>query len=145
MRLWLDCEFNDFGGELISMALVSDGPEWYQSLGCASPSPWVADNVMPVIDAPTISRPEFILSLGEFLWQFEKLDIIADWPDDISYFCQSLITGPGGRIDTPPLRMEIRRDLDGVSAVPHNALYDARAIKAAWYALHPHHQGLRTP
>ena len=61
------------------------------------------ENVMPVIDAPTISRQEFVLSLGKFLWQFEKLDIIADWPDDISYFCRSLITGPGGRIDTPPL------------------------------------------
>ena len=145
MKLWIDCEFNDFGGELISMAVVSDGPEWYQSLGCAAPTPWVAANVMPVIDAPTISRPEFILSLGKFLWQFEKLDIIADWPEDIAHFCQSLITGPGGRIDTPPLRMEIRRDLDGVSAVPHNALHDARAIRAAWYSLNPHHQGLRTP
>jgi hypothetical protein len=33
------------------------------------------------------------------------------------------------RINTPPLTMEIRRDLDAVSEIPHNALADARAIK----------------
>jgi hypothetical protein len=24
MKLWIDCEFNEFGGDLISMALVAD-------------------------------------------------------------------------------------------------------------------------
>jgi hypothetical protein len=54
--------------------------------------------------------------------------LVADWPEDIQHFCEALITAPGLRIDTPPLTMEIRRDLDAVSALPHNALEDARAI-----------------
>jgi hypothetical protein len=56
------------------------------------------------------------------------MKIIADWPEDIKHFCDALITGPGLRLDTPPLTMEIRRDIDAVSAVPHNALEDARGI-----------------
>jgi hypothetical protein len=55
--------------------------------------------------------------------------LVADWPEDIQHFCELLITGPGLRLDTPPLTIEIRRDLDAVSALPHNALEDARAIK----------------
>lgn len=144
MRLFVDCEWNNFGGELISMALVSEcGQEWYRSLGCANPHPWVAEHVMPVISIePCSERNEFVLSLGMFLDRFEEIHVIADWPEDIVFFCQSLITGPGGRINTPPLRMEVRRDLDAVSDVPHNALSDARAIKDVYFSL-PQNQGLR--
>lgn len=29
MKLWIDCEFNGFGGELISMALIDEeGRHW---------------------------------------------------------------------------------------------------------------------
>lgn len=54
---------------------------------------------------------------------------IADWPEDVAHFCNFLITGPGTRIDTPPLTFEVRRDLDAVSKIPHNALEDARAMR----------------
>ena len=56
-------------------------------------------------------------------------------PEDIAHFCQSLIVGPGARINTPHLTMEIRRDLDAVSEIPHNALSDARAIRAVHLAM----------
>lgn len=43
MRFFIDCEFNEFRGELISMALVAeDGREFYEVLPCPNPGAWVA-------------------------------------------------------------------------------------------------------
>lgn len=130
-RIWIDCEFNEFRGDLISMALVAEsGQEWYRVLPCSNPGPWVAQHVMPVLGIEPTERAEFTISLRRWLSPFRAVHVIADWPEDISHFCDSLIVGPGMRIDTPPLTLEIRRDLDGVvSELPHNALADARAIR----------------
>jgi hypothetical protein len=131
MRLWIDCEFNGYGGELISMALVDeDGLEWYESLGCAAADPWVAANVIPVLDIVSTSRPLMQESLERFLGAYASVHIVSDWPDDIRYFCELLITGPGTRIKTPPLTCEVLR-IDPISARPHNALADARALRLA--------------
>lgn len=136
MRLWIDTEFNSYQGELISLALVAaDGREYYESLGCKNPHPWVAENVMPVIGKEPIPRRQAQLFLQGWLAQFPSVHIVADWPDDITYFCAFLITGPGMRLDTPALTMEIRRDLDAVSKIPHNALEDARAMRDVHLAL----------
>lgn len=133
MRIWMDTEFNEFKGDLISMALVSeDGQEWYSSLECPNPGPWVREHVIPILYSLPVSRTEFALSLQGWLSQFESVHIVADWPEDIAHFCQSLIVGPGMRINTPPLTMQILRDLDSVpSEMPHNALADARAVMAS--------------
>jgi hypothetical protein len=131
VRIWIDCEFNEFRGELISMALVAeDGREWYEVLPCAKPGPWVAEHVMPILGRAPIGRQYFTISLHAWLARFDAVHLIADWPEDIAHFCGALIIGPGMRIDTPPLTMEVRRDLDAISAIPHNALEDARAIRA---------------
>jgi hypothetical protein len=130
MNIYIDCEFNDFQGALISMALVAqDGREFYGVLLCADPSPWVKEHVMSVLVELPIAYEHFQEDLAEYLAQFERVNIIADWPEDIAHFCQALITGPGYRMSTPPLTMEVRRDLDAVSKLPHNALEDARAIR----------------
>ena len=133
MRLWIDTEFNDYRGELISMALVDDeGREWYEVLECKTPSPWVAKHVMPRLEKAPIALSAFQKALEEFLRPYPAIHIVADWPDDIHHFCQALITGPGYRIDTPPLTMEIRRDLNDAaqwSETPHNALSDARVLR----------------
>ena len=51
MKFWIDTEFNEYLGDLISMALVSeDGHEWYEALPCANPGSWVAEHVMPIIN-----------------------------------------------------------------------------------------------
>lgn len=133
MRIWIDTEFNEFRGDLISMALVSeDGCEWYRALHCHSPGPWVAEHVIPVIGIEPVNRDVFSASLQSWLSQFDNVHIVADWPEDIAHFCQSLIVGPGVRLETPPLTFAIWRNLDGIpSAVPHNALEDARAIMAS--------------
>ncbi len=129
MRIYIDCEFNGFRGELISMALVAENGEyWYQSLGCENPVPWVAEHVMPIIGIAPISRSAFQRGIAHFLARYDAIHVIADWPEDIAHFCETLITGPGLRINTPPLTMEVRRDLDAQSATPHNALSDAIAI-----------------
>lgn len=136
MRIVIDTEFNDVGGDLISMALVADsGDEWYEVLSCESPSPWVAEHVMPILaKQPLHDLEDLSISLRDWLSQFDSVHIVADWPEDIAWFCRALITGPGQRIPTPPLTMEIRRDLPATekcSAVPHNALEDARGLSRA--------------
>lgn len=130
----VDCEFNGFNGELISMALVADdGREWYESVGCAEPVAWVHENVMPVIHKDAVTYMEYVASLERFLRGFAGIRLIADWPEDIAWFCRSLIFGPGHRIDAPPITMEIHRWLTSeYSEIPHNALEDARAIMALW-------------
>jgi hypothetical protein len=129
MRIWIDTEFNEFKGDLISMALVAeDGQEWYEVTYCENPGQWVAQNVMPILNKDPIPKIEMQTGLSLFLSRYPSVHIIADWPEDIAHFCNLLITGPGYRLDTPPLTMEIRRDLDAVSLLPHNALADARAI-----------------
>lgn len=138
MRLWLDTEFNGFHGGLISMALVADdGREWYEALPCANPLPWVAQNVLPVLEkTPLLNAKQMAESLLRFLSGFETLHVLADWPEDLAHFCNALIVGPGMSIATPPLTMELRTDLPGtaeISRLPHNALEDARALRR--YAL----------
>lgn len=132
MRLFLDCEYNDFGGDLISIALVAeDGREFYEVLPCEAPSPWAAQNVMVILGKTPLPGPAHLaFKLFEFLHQFDAIHVIADWPEDIAHFCNALVTGPGMRVDTPPLTMEVLR-IDADSDTPHNALADARGIRDA--------------
>lgn len=130
MNLYIDTEFNEFKGELISMALVAeDGAEFYEVLECKNPGAWVSINVMPILFKEPVSMDVFQMRLQAFLYRYDSIHIVADWPEDIQHFCSALITGPGLCLNYPPLTMECRRDLSSAdSEVPHNALYDARAI-----------------
>jgi hypothetical protein len=145
-KLFLDCEFNGHGGELLSMALVPGllppgAPMFYEVLrGTEEPVPWVRDNVLPVLSMLPglwVDRRTFQQRLQRYLLQFgPRVHIVADWPEDIRYFCEVLITGPGERIDTPILCMEVRRDIDTArSAIPHNALEDAYALRECYETL----------
>jgi hypothetical protein len=138
MRLYLDCEFNGFGGELLSMALVSDdGREWY----CTLPEPkvwneWVFENVLPVIMDPrptgmAADRVAFQASLRWFLSQFDNPTIVADWYMDFIHFFQAF----QGKDHTQSFAYACKTELvlldEIASEVPHNALADARAIRDA--------------
>ena len=140
MKLFLDTEFNGFMGELISMALVPEDPklpEFYVEIEIRGQlHPWVKDNVVPHLFLVPKTRSEtrvrnvlrnYLLYIGDL---YGDCTIVADWPDDIKYFCQLLITGPGEMIN---LYHKIHFELDTTirynSEVPHNALYDARAIR----------------
>lgn len=130
MKLFIDGEWNGYQGDLISLALVAeDGSEWYEVLGCSQPESWIAEHVMPKLEKQSISYEEMQKSLKLFLSRFESIHIVADWPEDIEWFCHVLITGPGQSLCTPPLTMEVVR-VDTVSANPHNALADAQALRA---------------
>ena len=132
MRIWLDTEFNGWRGALISMALVAeDGREWYRSLGCEQPTPWVATHVMPVLRARRTTHERLQTSLCRWLRSFDRLHVIANWPEDFAHFCSVLVTGPGSRLRCPPLSMEMVEELEAHSTIPHNALEDARALRTA--------------
>jgi hypothetical protein len=138
-RYFLDTEFNEFGGSLISLALVgANGRELYLSTPCKKPSAWVKENVIPIVkcagaDPIEIDPDQFGRAIAKFLFDDKAPTIIADWPDDIRYFCQAIITGPGEMVAIPRLQFQMLRidayptDLPG--AVQHNALWDARALR----------------
>jgi hypothetical protein len=138
MKIFIDCEFNEFGGDLISMALVAeDGQEFYEVLNLENDEKygsWVFANVVPWLNKDPITKQLFQQKLWMFINQWEEIHIIADWPDDIKYFCASLITGPGMCINTPlKMTMQIDRELTTESSsILHNALEDARAIRRSW-------------
>ena len=135
MRIWIDTEFNEYKGDLISIAMVAeDGSYLYEATHCPRPGPWVRENVMPIIGTEPVPIPFIQGEITRFLGRYpEGVHIVADWPEDIKHFCDLLITGPGMRLDTPPLTMEVIR-LDAESELPHNALADARGIRAAHLA-----------
>lgn len=134
MKLFLDTEFNGFGGKLMSMALVPEDvnlPLFYCELEMTDKlEPWVRDNVVPHMFLIQCSRGEFQAKLSSYLFQFDECTIVADWPDDIKYFCESLITGPGERIMMPTkINFELNLDIEYESKIPHNALHDAIGIR----------------
>lgn len=137
MLMFLDGEWNSYGGDLISLALVTiEGDEWYEVLPCAAPHPWVAENVIERLRRAPVSLEEMRASLLAFLRRFESAEIIVDWPEDIAYFANVMVTGPGQRLDWDGgLSFEIVHDLPNTadtSALPHNALEDAKALRRSW-------------
>jgi len=134
MKLFLDTEFNGFGGQLMSMALVPEDDRigsWYCELEMKDQlHPWVKENVVPHMILVPSTRLQFQSSLSAYLLKFQEITIVADWPDDIRYFCESLITGPGERISIPSrIKFELDLSIEYESKVPHNALHDAIGIR----------------
>jgi hypothetical protein len=145
MRLFLDCEYNGFGGELLTLALVRED---CRSLYLIAPmaeiegafDPWVLKNVIPIaLKVPKHVKPiietkaDWPGYIADFLRDDPRPYIVTDWPDDIHYFCQSVITGPGLMASIKSLRFEMVRvdayptDLKG--AIQHNAWHDANALR----------------
>ena len=135
MRFFLDTEFNGFGGKLISLALVPEDstfPEFYKEMEMKDQlHPWVRENVVPHLILAPCTYHEFQNALADYLWNNkEETIIIADWPDDIRHFCESVITGPGECLGLlPNIKFELDFSIEYESLVPHNALHDARAIR----------------
>ena len=137
MRLFLDTEFNGFQGELLSMALVPEyrnGQEFYVELEFKGQlDPWVKENVVPHMFLTPATKSEFQQQLKHYLYKVGPCTIVADWPDDIRYLCESLITGPGECLwPIPNLSFDLDFNIKYNSEVPHNALWDARAIRNAY-------------
>lgn len=133
MRMWIDCEWNSDGGELISMALVAeDGVEFYEEIKFRQPPhPWVRENVMPHLSRAPLSYTAFQIKLGVFLSRYADSDltVIADWPEDLERFCRALVLGGGKSTLLFPIQLSCRigKFSAARSEVPHHALWDARA------------------
>ena len=143
MRYFLDTEYNGFGGALLSLALVPEdgGEEFYVTLAFDdSLDPWVERHVIPFLDmvpeglqSPRLDRRAAAEALAHWLAHDEAPDIIADWPEDLAQIAMLLVVGPGRMITVPALTLRFI-PLHGFStaansAVPHNALHDARALR----------------
>ena len=141
MRYFLDTEFNGFGGELISIALVPEDEHaapFYAAIAYASPTAWVTEHVLPVLAATPLSRGEVADRFAHYLLDDEAPLLVADWPEDIAQAARLLVTGPGRMKPVRSLRFElVDPDIIGsgpAGTVPHNALEDARALRATMLA-----------
>jgi hypothetical protein len=155
VRYFLDTEYNGWRGALLSLALVPEdgGEEFYVTLDwTGSVQPWVEENVVPYLDtvpdtllSPRLSLEDAARELSAWLVREQEaeifarrnglaqLEILADWPEDISQICSLLTIGPGLTVEVPPLSFRLVQ-LPGFSTaansrVPHNALHDARALR----------------
>lgn len=142
MRYFLDTEFNGFGGALMSVALVPEfgDQEFYAIIPIADePIDWVARHVVPylhMVPPPldmTMQAIEAAHELARYLAADPEPIIVADWPDDIAYFCKLLVIGNGQIVDVGDLDFQFLRSPGfspaANSKVPHNALHDARALR----------------
>lgn len=132
VRIAIDGEWNSFGGEFLSFAMVADdGEEFYVEFETPRDidyHPWVIENVLPHMSTRKFNRSESQYLLQRFLNQYHEVEIIADWPEDIERLCGLMIVGPGMKIQTPPVMTFRIMSLDSESKKPHHALYDARGI-----------------
>lgn len=127
MRIWIDAEWDGAPERLLSLGMAAeDGRNWYWVFNSEASDTWVRQHVVPNL-FKTLQSDQ---GLQQFLFQYSTIRLIADWPQDIAIFCQQLIVAPGAALNTPPLTMEIRRDLSSeLSEIRHNAMADAIAIK----------------
>lgn len=133
-RIFVDCEFNGFGGELISMAFVTEeGDMWYGVL----PEPkvwekWVYENVYPVLHADPISKEDFRASAIGWLRKYDNPTICADWYTDLVHFFSLFSGADHSQSIGYACKAELILVDNYQSQIPHNALSDARAIRDAW-------------
>jgi hypothetical protein len=134
VRYFVDCEFNGFDGPLISIALVPEAdtrPDFYAVLPCHRPRRWVADHVMPVLGAAPHARAEVVAALTTYLLADPDPLLVADWPEDIAHAASLLAYQ--GRCLVPHVRFDLLNlpgfDTASASALPHNAVADARALR----------------
>ena len=129
MTLYLDCEFNGFHGELISLALASTtGKHWYNARELPkSIDPWVKEHVVPFIFRQPVDDHFFKQSLWEYLRTHQDEDIIADWPEDFGHLMHWLVE-PNGIMPNLELHMNLIRSGELKPDIPHNALSDAIAL-----------------
>ena len=142
MRYFLDAEFNGFGGELISLALVPEDPalpSFYGATECAEPTAWVAEHVLPVLRTKLIPRRELADRFAEYLSDDAEPLLVADWPEDIAHAARLLIVGPGQMKPIRNIRFQLvdpvilgaGDEAGAVNHTPHNALSDAAALRGA--------------
>lgn len=138
MRYFLDAEFNGFGGELISLALVPESdqrPPFYEATECPDPTPWVAEHVLPVLRTEVLTRAELADRFADYLADDPEPHLVADWPEDIVHAARLLITAPGQMKPVRNIHFQLIDSLlvgaGAANELPHNAYHDAVALRSA--------------
>ncbi len=149
-NFYADCEFDGLGGPLLSLAIFNEQNEFVYFINAdrEPKDPWVKANLPdPLNYAGLITLGcighSVLYNEETDLYQLHKElttffagcipNIIVDWPDDVKYISELLITGPGTMIDIPGITFEVKRvnpyptDIPG--AIQHNALWDAYVLK----------------
>lgn len=136
MRYFVDAEFNGFGGELISLAAVPEddaAPPFYEAVDCPRPCKWVSEYVLPVIQTAARTLSQVSQLFSEYLSDDVMPVIVADWPEDIAHAALLLTNGRGGRLVMTEVSFLLlpysEFSADKLSRVPHNAYYDALALR----------------
>jgi hypothetical protein len=147
MKLFIDTEFNGFGGELLSIGIAPEGNNlrFYGAvteLGMQKKlHPWVYNNVWPKLYAEP-SLPAMVRfgkyedvkhSFQVYIRQWPDPEVICDWPEDLSHFCELLRGDQFGSSLRFPFRAKVIDHLQPHSADPHHALADAEALKEAYF------------
>jgi len=144
-RFYIDCEFDGHNGPLLSMAIVAENGDGMYIVVTDGPldcSPWVAENVIPLMDmhcspkSAFVNTNEFGNVIRAFIGDCQNPVIIADSPVDIGRFCQAISTGPDGgwaSADYPQMTFEVHNvdcyPTELTDAVQHNAWWDAMALR----------------
>jgi hypothetical protein len=145
VKLFLDTEFNGFGGEMISLALVPEtgGNGLYFVFPHSSKiQQWVRDNVIPFLyltttsheGTPVISRKDAAYQIASFLRNYSDVVIVADWAEDLANFLRLLLVAPGQCVNLgQDLKFELVTgnlpELVVENAIPHNAWWDAITLR----------------
>lgn len=146
MKFFIDCEFDGFKGELISLAVVCENGSsiYLVNKDIFETSLWVSENVMPILyKCPVFAWKVGLDEFGMLIYTFieEQLEaeeyshpvIISDWPADIRYFCEVIEYEGGRMIPLQTATFAFARinsypnNIKG--AIQHNAWWDAYCLK----------------
>lgn len=102
----------------------------------ADANPGMAGDALTLINCGQHSSGNAYAFISRHLEKFFEGDnditIVVDWPIDIMYISDLLITGPGTMINIPSIKFELRRvdayPTNVKQAVQHNALWDAHML-----------------
>jgi len=98
MRYFVDTEFNEFGGELVSFAAVPEddaASPFYEAVECLQPADWVKEHVLPVMQTNPRPATEVASLFADYLNDDPSPIIVADWPEDIAHAAALLTNGKG--------------------------------------------------
>ncbi len=142
--LYVDTEFSNFLGELISIGVVAVDIETGLTVGLfyavlndfddVAVHPWVNLNVLPLLHGTQrLTRPEARRLLAQFLDNHSGGTIYADWPEDLAHLLNLLCMEGGNRFGPSELNLKLisTRDFKVTSLLPHHALRDAMALADA--------------
>lgn len=145
MKYYLNCKYNGPKGLLLTIAIVrEDNTAIYLGVHNADATqvavdPWITEHVIPVMNKSPINlRWVAPWQLAQDIAAFFRHDpaphIIANWPDDVAYFCNAIKEDAGHVAGfhngfTVEMRQVEAYPTEVATAVKHNSVWDAIALK----------------